>query len=300
MDSVCVEEIPWDVDRDQKYTIECEEEEYIDKSKDGCWFKMHTSSRKGLDGQRKSGVCIGSLMCENKSCLKLLAEGIPNTNEFTKDSNVDVCKSCGYFVPHAPCGVLKLVEYDCDTKMMTVIYEGEHNCRPKPNLKKKFDILKDITKDMTCVRTPADARWQVIKKLLAQGKISEAIAVTCKMDDTSLLEKMRYMSKDADTCKGQEDDIEAFRNLKTLKEDTDKVDTNLIYAMNCGAINSGSTYVFKTSRYTLETAVKMDATCKTVRGKASILSLEKAFFDGMHSQCKGYKTLTLWTHHPGM
>ena len=72
------------------------------------------------------------------------------------------------------------------------------------------------------------------------------------MDDTSLLEKMRYMSKDADTCKGQEDDIEAFRNLKTLKEDADKVDTNLIYAMNCGAINSGPTYVFKTSRYALE------------------------------------------------
>ena len=150
------------------------------------------------------------------------------------------------------------------------------------------------------MRTPADARWQVIKKLLAQGKISEAIAVTRKMDDTSLLEKMRYMSKDADTCKGQEDDIEAFRNLKTLKEDADKVDTNLIYAMNCGAINSGPTYVFKPSRYTLETAVKMDATCKTVHGKASILSLEKAFFDGMHTRCKGYKTLTLWTHHPGM
>ena len=293
MDSVRVEEIPWDVDRDQKYTIECEEDEYIDKSKDGCWFEMHTSSCKGLDGRRKSGVCIGSLMCENKSCPKLLTEGIPNTNEFTKDSNVDVCKSCGYFVPCAPCGVLKLVEYDRDTKMMTVIYEGEHNCRPKPNLKKKFDILKDITKDTTCVRTPADARRQVIKKLLAEGKISEAIAVTCKMDDTSLLEKMRYMSKDVDTCKGQEDDIEAFRNLKTLKEDADKVDTNLIYVMNCGAINSGPTYVFKTSRYALETAVKMDATRKTVHGKASILSLEKAFFDGMHSRCKGYKTLTL-------
>ena len=60
------------------------------------------------------------------------------------------------------------------------------------------------------MRTPADARQQVIKKLLAERKISEAIAVTRKMDDTSLLEKMQYMSKDADTCKGQEDDIEAF------------------------------------------------------------------------------------------
>ena len=120
------------------------------------------------------------------------------------------------------------------------------------------------------------------------------------MDDTSLLEKMRFMSKEANTCKGTEDDIEAFRNLKTLKQDADKVDTNLIYVMNCGEINSGETYVFKTSRYSLELATKMDATHKTVRGRPSILSLEKAFFNGMHSRCKGYKTLTLWTHHPRM
>ena len=75
MDSVRVEEIPWDVDRDQKYTIECEEEEYIDKSKDGRWFEMHTSSRKGLDGQRKSGVCIGSLMCEKQKLSKITHRG---------------------------------------------------------------------------------------------------------------------------------------------------------------------------------------------------------------------------------
>ena len=52
---------------------------------------------------------------------------------------------------------------------------------------------------------------------------------------------MRYMSKEVNMCKGTEDDIEAFRNLKTLKQDADKVDTNLIYAMNCGEINSGET-----------------------------------------------------------
>ena len=86
------------------------------------------------------------------------------------------------------------------------------------------------------------------------------------MDDTSLLEKMRYMSKEANTCKGTEDDIEAFHNLKTLKQDADKVDTNLIYAINCSEINSRETYVFKTSHYSLELATKMDATHKTVRG----------------------------------
>ena len=97
MDLVHIEEIPWDVDGNQKYTIACEEGEYIDKYKDGRWFEMHSSSRKGLDGHRKMGVCIGSLMCENNTCPKLLTEGVCNTNEFSRDSGAHVCKSCGYF-----------------------------------------------------------------------------------------------------------------------------------------------------------------------------------------------------------
>ena len=97
MDLVHIEEILWDVDGNQKYTIACEEGEYIDKYKDGRWFEMHTSSRKGLDGHRKMGVCIGSLMCENNTCPKLLTEGVCNTNEFSRDSGAHVCRSCGYF-----------------------------------------------------------------------------------------------------------------------------------------------------------------------------------------------------------
>ena len=112
VDSVLVDEIPWDVDRDQKYRIECDKEDYIDKAKDGRWFKMHTSSRKGLVGKRKARACQGSLMCKNPNCPKLLSEGIPNTNEFTKDSNVDICKCCGYFVYHAYCGAIKVIEYE--------------------------------------------------------------------------------------------------------------------------------------------------------------------------------------------
>ena len=300
MDSVLVEEIPWDVDRDQKYRIECEEEEFIDKAKDGRWFDMHTSSRKGLIGKRKAGSCQGSLMCENNTCPKLLSEGIPNTNEFSKDSGVDVCKCCGYYVYRAYCGVKKIIEYDREANMMTVIYDGEHNCRPKPNRRKKFDEIRNITKNDSSVRTPADARRQVIKNLLAKGRLAEAVRVSRQMDDTSLLEKMRYMSKEANTCKGIEDEVEAFKNLRTLRLDANKVDNYLIYKMNCGAINTGDTYIFKTCRYALEVAAKMDENRLTTRGKPSILCREKAFFDGMHSRCKGYKTLTLWMHHPGM
>ena len=132
MDSVHIAEIPWDVDGNQKYMIACEEGEYIDKYKDDQWFEMHTSSKKGLDGHRKMGVCIGSLMCENNTCPKLLTEGICNTNEFSRDSGAHVCKSCGYFAARAHCGAKKLIEYDRSMKLMAIIYEDKHNCIPKP------------------------------------------------------------------------------------------------------------------------------------------------------------------------
>ena len=65
-------------------------------------------------------------------------------------------------------------------------------------------------------------------------------------------------------------------------------------------MSQGPSYVLKTSTYALQTAVKMDPTKKTVRGKRSLLSYEPAYYDGMHHRCRGFKTLTLWTHHPGM
>ena len=84
-------------------------------------------------------------------CPKLLSEGIPNTNEFTKDSSVDVCKCCGYYVYCAYCAALKVIEYDHETSMMTILYQGEHNCRPKPNRRKKFDEIRDLTKNDTSI-----------------------------------------------------------------------------------------------------------------------------------------------------
>ena len=62
--------------------------------------------------------------------------------------------------------------------MMTILYRGEHNCRLKPNRRKKFDEIRDLTKNDTSIQTPADARRQVIKSLLAKGKVSEAVHVS--------------------------------------------------------------------------------------------------------------------------
>ena len=58
-------------------------------------------------------------------------------------------------------------------------------------------------------------------------------------------------------------------------------------------------YVFKTSTKALEIAKKLVQ--KETEGQpTNSLSLEWAYMDGMHSRVRGYKTLTLWTYHPGM
>ena len=165
-------------------------------------------------------------------------------------------------------------------KVSTTAYQS-------PTWKKKENFLRNIIQKDKSACTPKEACRIIIKDLLAKGKLKQAVEMTREMDDTALLEKMRYASKDIKLTTGPEDEIEAFRNLAKIKEEADTIDTNLIYALNCGAINAVPTYVFKTSRYALETAVKMDINRKPVKGKISLLSRGKAFFDGMHSHCRG-------------
>ena len=36
------------------------------------------------------------------------------------------------------------------------------------------------------------------------------------------------------------------------------------------------------------------------QGQISAMVFEHAYIDDMHSHVKGYKTITMWTYHPGM
>ena len=142
----------------------------------------------------------------------------------------------------------------------------------------------------------------LFKVLIFEGNINQAVELTWKMDDPTLIEKMRYMAKSKGIdCGDSQDNIEEFGNVSNLKKATDVCDTNLIYSLNCQELGgNGPSFVFKTNKYALETAVRMDPNTKTTHGRRSLLSYEKASFDIMHKRCQGFKTLTLWTHHPGM
>ena len=90
-----------------------------------------------------------------------------------------------------------------------------------------------------------------------------------------------------------------FKNIGKLKNGTDEHDPYYIHKVNCCSINGEPSFVFKTSRKAAELAIKMDINMQN-EGFLSAMTEEYAFLDGMHSHTKGFKTLTLWTYHPGM
>ena len=59
--------VPWDVDDTHYYVISTKKDEWIDCSKDGHWYTMHTSSRKGFKGIEKL------VLAKVHSCVKILS-----------------------------------------------------------------------------------------------------------------------------------------------------------------------------------------------------------------------------------
>ena len=74
-----------------------------------------------------------------------------------------------------------------------------------------------------------------------------------------------------------------FQGVASLKQETDQEDEYLIYDIN-GDCNNQPAYVFKTSKFLLNLACRLD------RHTADYLSTEWVFFNGSHQRCKGFKT----------
>ena len=138
-----VDHIPWDVDGQHQFRLFCEPDDWIDRQRDGQWFKMNSSSHKGFPGIRKIGVCQGSHICHNVQCSKLQTEGVCNTSSagFYPERGMHVCRSCGYYAVQIHCGCKKVTEYNPVTKELDVYYEGNHICTPKPDVLTKCNFF---------------------------------------------------------------------------------------------------------------------------------------------------------------
>ena len=296
-----VRKIPWNINGTQTLQVRCKEEEYIDTMKDGRWWALKNTSKKGLNGRCSTGQCIGSLMCMNPECPKVTTEGVTNTSDFQREGCGSYsCKICGYFVIREYCGCVKRIEYNRETGLATYYHQGKHNCTPKPDLKRKMHFLNEHPiKQGLEHQTPLELKNDILRYYIGIGQVNKALKMADAMNDERLFHKMRYLAKNKSQVSGPEDEVKSFSNIGKLKKTLDPTDPFFIYDVNCRAITGLPSHVFKTSRNSLEIGLKMDRDyrCKGIR---MALSHEKAFFDGMHSRCRDYKTLTLWTCHPGM
>ena len=94
--------------------------------------------------------------------------------------------------------------------------------------------------------------------------------------------------------------MDSFKNIKDLKDTSDKNDIFHIAKMNRREVSGTPSYVFKTSRKSLEIALKMEQKPDSDKHAPNSLSVEYTYFDGMYSRVRGYKTSPLWVYHPGM
>ena len=295
-----VNAIPWDVDGDRRFQIFCEKDEYIDKYRDGRWYKMNTTHIKHFNGHRKMGECEGSILCMNLRCSKLQTEGVVNCVDFRKEFGCYVCKCFGFFAVQKFCGCSKVVEYDKDTKQLTVWYEGKHICTPKPDTKSMKNYFDTLPFKSSLHLAHTELKNDCMRFFLSTGQIDKAMEVARMLKDPHLIEKMHFLQPGGNISNYAEDIAMAFSCIGDIKKELDRYDKYFIWKYNCSKMNGGDTFIFKTSKHHLETALKMDPDKHPLSGKRSMLSYEKTYFDGMRRRVRGFKMLNLWVHHPGL
>ena len=89
--------------------------------------------------------------------------------------------------------------------------------------------------------------------------MEKAKEVALCLNKTEALEKLCYVTPGSSTSfKLPEDIAILFSHIADIKSETDKWDKYLIYRIHCGKTSGGGSYIFKTSKHHLETALKMD------------------------------------------
>ena len=102
------------------FKTKCLPREWVKRTHNHWYFKMHSSRRTVLIGIRKVGRGIGNLYWPfNEYPFKVLAGGKRNTSNFQNVESHKVCFSCGYFTHRQCYGAWKITEYCRNLKSTT-------------------------------------------------------------------------------------------------------------------------------------------------------------------------------------
>ena len=292
-----VSEIPHDINGLKYYIVDVPEEDpFCTKYREGRYFELHSSSRKGFRGVRRVGKCRGSYMCKNTECAYYIETKKNNEHQFTTIGKNKFCYICNSIVYRKPCGTMKLIEFHIAQRMLEVYHQGEHTCNCKPEAAVNDKVIEESVKkyggkvtpkEMAQMRMTEELKNQFDSGVLDMDKI---IDIGAQFTDRKRIAMIK--SRIQNEMKSEKHSMSAVAELKTCTDTSDKFLIYKVHDQNMSG--TGKSFVFKSSRRMANLMLNMDQNNK----QKNPLMCEPCYFDGMHKKCSGWKTLTLWVHYP--
>ena len=292
-----VTQIPHDINGLKWYTIDIPEDQtFFSRYRDGRYFDMNSSTRKGFRGVRRIGACRGNFICTNTDCAYFIENKKENQHQFTTIGKNKFCYVCNGIVYRRPCGAVKMIEYHVGLRLLEVYHQGEHTCHLKSDTTLHDKEIEDSIKRFGGRVTPKEMAQmrmtEELKKQFDSGELDmdKIIDIGGQFTDRKRIQNIK--SRINQEMKSEKHSMAAVAELKTC---TDTSDNFLIYKMHDqNMLGCGKSFVFKSSRKMANLCLNMDQD----RASKGPLSEEPCYFDGMHRRCSGWKTLTLWVYHP--
>ena len=120
--------------------IDCREDEnsldWQKRYRDGRYFHLNSSRRKGFRGIRRIGHCKGNHICLNDKCSYYLEKHQRNQHQFRSTGGSKFC-----LASKIKCGEIKLIEFDQQKKMLHVYHQGNMSIMSRPMYMKKMITL---------------------------------------------------------------------------------------------------------------------------------------------------------------
>ena len=292
-----VAEIPYDINGTKWYMIDVPQEDtFFTKYRDGRYFQLNTSRRKGFNGIRRVGKCRGNFVCENTDCPYLIENGSKNEHQFTTLEGKKFCYSCHTLSFRKECTATKLVEYYHTERVLHVYHKGNHTCHLKPRTAENDTFIEENIKKFGAHVGPKKLAQlkmtEEMQKQLNEGTtdMDKIIDISARLVDKTRIQNIRKRMERE--MRSERHSISAVAELKAITDTSDKYLIFRIHDQNM--TGTGKSYVFKSSRKMVNIMRNMDQT----NAKTNPLMQEPCYFDGMHKRCIGWKTLTLWVFHP--
>ena len=152
-----VNKIPWDANGLKYYLVKVGEGEYFcDKYKDGRYFVMNTTRRKGFHGVRRKGKCQGNYQCTNDGCAFYLEEKKQNKYHFNTIRQEKFCFTCKTLGARIQCGAEKMIEYNMERRLLSIYIKGNHTCQVCVNTAQNDDYMKKTLTELGGRVTPKE------------------------------------------------------------------------------------------------------------------------------------------------